>query len=72
VLCLNKAYPGMWIGHGGQLLGLLLFLDLIPMEFVMWEHLKGYVYTVHAKTIDLMARLDTGVTVVSVNVFQCL
>lgn len=48
------------------------FLDLIPMEFVMWEHLKGNVYTVHARTIYLMARLDTGVTMISVNVFQCV
>jgi hypothetical protein len=48
------------------------FLDLIPMEFVMWGHLKGHVYTVRAKTIDLMATLDTGVTMISVNVFRCV
>jgi len=55
--------PGTWVSW---------FLDLIPMEFVMWEHLKCHVYTVHAKTIDLMARLDTGVTMISVNVFHCV
>jgi len=48
------------------------FLDLIRIEFVVWAHLKGYVHTVHAKTIDLMVRLDTGVTMISVNVFQCV
>jgi hypothetical protein len=48
------------------------FLDLIPLEFVMWKHLKGHVYTVHARTVDLMARLDTGVTMIIVNVFQCV
>ena len=48
------------------------FLDLIPMEFVMWAHQKGHVYTVHTKTIDLMARLDTGVTMIIVNVLHCV
>ena len=38
------------------------FIDLTPMELVILGHLKGHVYTVHAKTVDLMARLDTGVT----------
>jgi len=45
---------------------------LIPMAFVMWEHLKGHVDTVRARTIDLMARIDTGVTMISVNVFKCV
>jgi hypothetical protein len=42
------------------------------MEFVMFGHLKGYVFTVHAKTIDLMATLETGVVMISVNVFHCV
>jgi hypothetical protein len=47
-------------------------LDLIPMELVMWGHLKGHVYTSHAKTVDLMATLDTYVAMISVNVFSCV
>jgi hypothetical protein len=60
---LKMTHPGRWTDVEG------LLHDL--MHFFLWGHLKEHIYGVPPRTIkDLLARLQTGVTMVDANMFQ--
>ena len=41
---LDKTFPGRWIGRGGPIRWAPRPLDLTPLDFFLWVHLKNVVY----------------------------
>jgi hypothetical protein len=66
---LNATHSGRWIGRGGPIAWPSLSLDVTPMDFFLWGHLKERVCAVAPSTTeDPVARLKAAVATVGVRV----
>jgi hypothetical protein len=58
---LDNSYPDRWIGRGGPVLWPARSPDLNPLDFYLWGHLKGIVYSRPVDNIDdLRLRIEEG------------
>ena len=51
---LNECFPGRWIGREGPIPWPVCSLDLNPLDFHLWGHLKAQVYTRPVPDLDVL------------------
>lgn len=56
---LDRRYPGRWIGRGGPVAWPPRSPDLNPLDYFLWGHLKGKVYT--AEEINTQEELQARI-----------
>jgi len=65
---LNRNYPNCWIGRQGPIAWPPRSLDLKPLDFYLWDHMKSLVYTVSPiNEKDLVNKIMDAATAIKKN-----
>jgi hypothetical protein len=68
---LNTQFPDRWLGHGGPASRPARLLDLNPLDFFLWGHLKEIVYRdMPTDMEDLTAKFQAAVATIAADMLR--